>query len=134
MSGKFDVYEIKRCSLLVGRLKGVLEAETAEQMIEFLETKELLADTGFNRFCDLTHLEGVRLSTMDLIRMAERRRDFNPNQFFVKSAWLAHDPLSFGIVRMYEQILNSPRIEVRVWSDMHAAADWLGVNVESLTF
>jgi hypothetical protein len=36
--------------------------------------------------------------------------------------------------RAYDaQMLNSPRIEVRVWNDRQAAADWLGVKADRLT-
>ena len=31
---------------------------------------------------------------------------------------------------MYEQLLNSPRIEVRVWGDKQAAADWIGIKLD----
>jgi hypothetical protein len=33
---------------------------------------------------------------------------------------------------MYEQLLNSPRIQVRVWDDVQAAADWLEVELDGL--
>ena len=35
---------------------------------------------------------------------------------------------------MYEQMLDSSRIEVRVWRDLEQAAAWLGVKPESLKF
>ena len=105
----------------------------AEEIVDFVETREIVAETGFNRFCDLTQLDGIHLSSDDVLQLAARRREFNPNDIRVKSAFLATDPLAFGIARMYEQMLNSPRIEVRVWSDMQAAADWLGVNLDRLT-
>src|SRR6185436_17934406 len=106
--------------------------ETAEKVVEFVEGKEVMSETGFNRFCDLTHLDGIRLSSCDVIQLAIRRRIFNPNDIQVKSAFLATDPLAIGIARMYEQVLHSPRIEVRVWRDMQAAAGWLGVSVDDL--
>ena len=129
----FDVYPINADKVLVARLRGVFDASTARELCEFIEIKELEVETGFHRFCDLTNIEGIRLSTDDIVRLAERRRAFNPNNIHVKSAFWATDPLGFGIVRMYEQLLNSPRIEVRVWSDMQAAADWLGIKPDSLT-
>ena len=126
----FDVYTINGDKVLVARLRGVLDAPTAEKLVEFLEIKEVEVETGFNRFCDLTHLEGIRLSMADIVRLADRRRAFNPNDIHVKSAFWATDPLGFGIARMYEQLLNSPRIEVRVWGDKQAAADWLGIKLD----
>ena len=83
---------------------------------------------------DLTGLDGIHVSCAEIWQLAVRRSAFNPNNIHVKSAFLATDPLAFGIARMYEQLLNSPRIEVRVWGDLQAAADWLGVTPDKLTF
>jgi hypothetical protein len=129
----FDIHSIERDGLLVGRFTGVLDAKAAEQIVVFVETKELGAEASFNRFCDMTHLDGIHLSCNDVLQIAARRRAFNPNPIRVKSAFFATNPLAFGIARMYEQMLNSSRIEVRVWSDMQTAAAWLGVGVETLT-
>ena len=97
------------------------------------KSKELQLETGFSRFCDMTSLDGIRLSCAEIQQVAARRREFNPNDIRVKSAFWAINPLAFGIARMYEQLLKSPRIEVRVFSDLQEAADWLGVKVDSLT-
>lgn len=128
----FDVYMIKSEALMVGRPTGILGARTAEKIIDLLEIQEEEIETGFNRFCDLTRLKGIRLSSVEVYKLAERRRIYNPNDIHVKSAFLATDPLSFGIARMYEQLLHSPRIQVRVWGDLKAAAEWLGVKMGKL--
>jgi hypothetical protein len=133
IAGTFDVYSVQKDSLLVGRLTGVLDVKMAESIVEFVETKEILSEKGFNRFCDLTQLEGIHISSQDVRQLAARRREFSPNDIRVKSAFFAPDPLAFGISRMYEQLLNSPRIQVRVWDDMQAAAAWLGVDLGRLT-
>jgi hypothetical protein len=120
-------------ALMIARPRGTLDVEMASEIVDFVEIKELQIETGFNRFCDLTLLDGIRLSYAEIIQLAARRRKFNPNDIAVKSVFLAINPLSFGIARMYEQILGSPRIEVSVWSDPQAAADWLGVKLDRLT-
>jgi hypothetical protein len=120
-------------ALAITRPRGVLDAEMAAEIVAFVETKEVQIETGFNRFCDLTQLDGIRLSCAEIIQLAVRRREFNPNQIPVKSAFLATNPLMFGIARMYEQMLQSPRIEVSVWRDPQAAADWLGVKLDRLS-
>ena len=129
----FDVYPINADKVLVVRLRGVFDAPIAQKLADFIEIKEVEVETGFDRFCDLTHIEGIHLSTADIVRLADRRRAFNPNDIHVKSAFWATDPLGFGIARMYEQLLRSPRIEVRVWRDTQAAADWLGIKLDRLT-
>ena len=128
----FDIYVIEKDALMVGRLTGVLDAKMAEKLVDFIEAKEVVTETGFNRFCDLSQVAGIHLSSDDIQQLAVRRRGFNPNDIRVKSAFFATEPLAFGISRMYEQMLNSPRIEVRVWGDMKIAAEWLGVELNSL--
>ena len=53
----FDVYVVPKDALLVARPKGILDAPMAERIAEFVELKE--SETGFNRFCDLTHLDEI---------------------------------------------------------------------------
>jgi hypothetical protein len=129
----FDVYVIESDALMVARPKGILDAEAAEKIVEFIEIKEDQGETGFNRFCDLTRLDSINLSFAEVLQLAKRRRLFNPDDFQVKSAFFAAHPLAFGIARMYELLLNSRRIEVRVFSEMEAAAEWLGVKPDRFT-
>jgi hypothetical protein len=128
----FDVYMIPRDALMVVRPKGILDAEVAERIVEFIELKEEQVETGFNRFCDLTLLEEIQLSPADLLHLAVRRREFNPNTVHVKAAFLANNDLAVQIACLYKRLLNSPRIEVQVWNNLQAAADSLGVRLERL--
>ena len=127
-----DVYVIDNESLMAGRPNGVLDAQTAERIVDLIEIKEEELEAGFNRFCDLTRLDGINLSSEDLLQLAARRRAFNPSDVRVKSAFLATHPLAVGAARMYEFLLYSPRIEVRVFKDLEAAAEWLAVKPDLL--
>jgi hypothetical protein len=131
-AGMLDIYMIESDALLVARPKGVLNAAMTERIVELIEIKEIAFETGFNRFCDLSRLKGINLLTADILKLADRRRTFNPNYIHVKSAFLAIDTLAFGVARMYEQLLNSPRIELSVFSDLQAAAEWLAVRPDCL--
>lgn len=128
----FDVYMIARESLMVCRPKGILDAAGAAQIVDFVEIKEIEFETGFDRFIDLTQLDSINLSAADISGLADRRRAFNPNDIYVKSAFMATHPLALGIARIYEKVLNSPRIEVRVYDQLEAAAAWLAVKPERL--
>jgi hypothetical protein len=128
----FDVYMIERDALMVGRPRGVLDATEALQIVEFVEVKEKEMESGFDRFIDLTQLESIKLSAAEVAALADRRRTFNPNDIRVKSAFMATHPLSYGIARMYEQMLNSDRIEVQVFSELEEAAAWLLVKPQKL--
>jgi len=128
----FDVYMIPRDALMVVRPKGILDAETAERIVEFIELKEEQVETGFNRFCDLTLLREIQLSPAEVLHLAVRRREFNPNTVHVKAAFLATNDFTIEFACMYERLLNSPRIEVRICTNLQAAADSLGVELERL--
>ncbi len=132
-TGMFDVYVIEAAGILVGRFKGTLDFNEATRIVEFIEIKECNFETGFNRFCDLTRLEGISLSSGEVAELASRRRAFNPNDIRVKSAFLATDTLALGIARMCAEFLSSPRIEVRVFAELAAAAEWLAVRPDRLT-
>ncbi len=126
-----DVYVVSD-RLLVARPNGIVNVSVAEEIVKFVEIKEEQLEKGFDRFCDFTRMEGITLTCAEMFMLASRRRAFNPNLIHVKSAFLAINPLAFGMARMYEQMLNSPRIEVRVCIDFEAAANWLGVESETL--
>jgi len=128
----FDTYMIDTAALIVARPKGILDASESMRIVEFIELKEVESETGFNRFCDLTGLDSIRLSFAEVAELAARRAKFNPNNIHVKSAYLATHPLSFDIARMYEQLSCSERIEVRVFSKLEDAAEWLGVKPDRL--
>jgi hypothetical protein len=128
----FDVYMIERDALIVCRPKGILDASEALQIVEFVEVKEKEMESGFDRFVDLTQLESIRLSAAEVAALADRRRTFKPNDIRVKSAFVATHPLSYGIARMYEQMLNSDRIEVQVFCELEEAAAWLLVKPQKL--
>jgi hypothetical protein len=130
----FDVYLVPGDSLLAARPQGIPDARTAKEIVKFIEIKEVAIETGFNRFCDLTYLAKMRLSPAQVLQLAARRGAFNPNDIHVKSAFLATNILGLKIANMYKRLLHSPRIEVRVWSDIQAAADWLGVERQFLVF
>jgi hypothetical protein len=128
----FDVYLIESEALMVSRPNGTLDSVDAMRLVEFIEIKEVDMETGFNRFCDLTQVDSIQLSAEDFLKIAARRRSFNPNDIHVKSAFLATHPLAFGIACLYQQLLNSPRIEVRVFKELDAAAEWLAVKPDRL--
>ena len=124
---------LKVDSLLVGRPEGVLQAETAWEMVEFIERKEVEVGKGFNRFCDMTRLQGIQLTLQDIESFAARRRAFTPNTEHVKSAFLVNNPLAYGIVHLYRALLESERIEIKLFRSVEKAAEWLNVTPEKLS-
>jgi hypothetical protein len=127
-----DTYMIESAHLLVSRPKGILDAEMSQRIFGVIEMKEKAVETGFNRFYDLTRLDGILLSSADVSALVDRRRAFNPNDVHVKSAFWATSSPALEFANTHAQLLNSPRIEVRVFTELAAAAEWLGVKPDEL--
>jgi hypothetical protein len=127
-----DTYLIESARLLVSRPKGILDAEMCQRIFGFIEIEEVAVETGFNRFFDLTRLDTILLSSADVSALADRRSSFNPNDIPVKSAFWATNSVAGEFAHTYAQLLKSPRIEARVFTDLEFAAEWLGVMPDQL--
>ncbi len=119
-------------SLLVARPTGVFDMKLAEEIVHFIEVWEVSHQEGFDRFCDLTGLDAIRLSASEIRQIARRRRLFNPNQVPVRTAFLADTPIAFATVAIYQDLLNSPRITVRSFRSIAEASGWLRVEPRKL--
>lgn len=110
---------------------GELNAAALRELNASVETVESASLAPFDRFTDLSALDGINVSFPDIEELALNRID-SYRGHRVKSAIYAPAPLAFGLARMYEQLMRRSPIEVRVFSDLPAAAAWLGVPVEAL--
>ena len=128
-----DVYVRESDSLIMSRPKGTFDRKLALKLVEFVEIKEVENERGFDRFCDLRGVQRIQLGLGAVEALAARRSAFNPNRIRVKSAFLATNPLAFAIVGLYEDLLKSPRIQVRAFRTVGSAAHWLGVAPRRLT-
>jgi hypothetical protein len=128
----FDDHLLKSDQLLICRPAGTLNYELALALIEGIERREQGEDGWFDRFVDTTGLDGISLSLVEMRKLTQRRRDFNPNEGKVKAAFLAGNALAFATAKLYEMLLRSERIEVRVFRDVEEAARWLEVAAEKL--
>ena len=126
------VREVENHSLLLGRLTGTLDGTLLRKSVDLVEIKEAQIEKGFNRFCDLTGLAGIRLGLGAIEAIADRRRAFNPNRARVKSAFLVDNPLTFAVVELYRELLKSSRITVQSFRTVESAAKWLGVAPRAL--
>jgi hypothetical protein len=57
---------IDTARLVIARPRGILDTRMAEELVEFIEIKEVESEKAFNRFIDFTHVEGVQLSSADI--------------------------------------------------------------------
>lgn len=128
----FDEHLLESDSLLICRPEGTFDYDLAREIIEGIERREEESDGWFDRFVDVTMLDGISLSLNEVKQLAQRRREYNPNQGRVKAAFLAKGALAFATARIYEMFLRSERIEVRVFSTLEDAAGWLEIETGKL--
>lgn len=87
------------------------------------------ADVGFradyNELCDFTSASDVQISTHVVRRLALE----TPFAGEARHAIVASGPVVYGLARMYQAYVESGgQDRVRVFTDLKAAADWLGVE------
>jgi len=128
----FDDHLLDSDSLLLCRPSGTLNYGLALAIVEGIEERESNVDGWFDRFLDMTNLDAIALSLSDMRRLTRRRREFDPNDGKVKAAFLADNALALATAKVYEMLLQSDRIEVRVFEDLAEAARWLEVDAEKL--
>lgn len=118
--------------LATWRPRGVLQAESLREIHACVEAEEAAAPEPFDRFTDLSGVEGIQVSFPDIEELAHNRIESYHGRR-VKSAIFAPSQLAFGVARMYEQLMRRSPIDVGVFSRLESAAAWLGLPMESLT-
>lgn len=124
----------KADNLLIWRPGGVLNNDKIIRYIAFLEAAEAGRQSPFDRFNDLSRTTGVSISYNEVSEYAVRRRSY-ASSFLdrpVKAAFHALNPVSYGMARMYQNLLDCAKMEVRVYQSLDEAAAWLGVDIALL--
>jgi hypothetical protein len=119
--------------LATWHLRGVLNDALADQLVEFIELQDRVAGMPFDRFTDFTGLTEIRLKAGHVFRLAEQLGKGHVGQP-VKSAFYSDQTVGLGIARMYEELMRNAASYVRAFRDIGAAAQWLGVPLETLHF
>ena len=109
--------------------RGELDDELADEITGVVESEELYQQLPFHRYADFSQLSSIRLKIGHVFQIAAHRREVDQS---VKSAFFATTVVGLGIARMYESLMEGAGIQVRVFREREAAAEWLGVPVEIL--
>lgn len=127
-------YFMKTDNLAVWRPKGVLSTKKILEFITFLNEQCKQQDPHFNRFIDLSHISGVSVNYDDLYHIAEQRKIYyaaNIKQT-VKMAFLAKNPFSYGMARMYIVLSTHPLLKVNISKNMKEVSDFLEIDISLL--
>jgi hypothetical protein len=119
------------CRLVTWRPRGEFNSELADRIVEFLESEEQMLGKPFHRFTDMTGLERININLNHVFEIARRRKKGYRGEK-VKSAFYAVRLISLTIARMYQELMAESAIEVGLFRDRAAAAEWLEVPLETL--
>lgn len=120
--------------LLVWRPRGVLNESAIEQIVTLIGDLEAKSDSSFNRFTDTSAVETIDLNFKYVFHIALFRRLSSVGRPPVKSAILVPSIARAHYSKMHELLTRHSSIKVRIFEERGAAAKWLGVPVEFLSF
>jgi hypothetical protein len=125
----------KTDDLLIWRPTGVIKIEVVQEFIKFLEDVIVTRDPYFIRFIDLSSVEGISVNYEELYGIAADRRDQASKKFsnVIKLAFYVTNALSFGMARMYENLLDSTAYDIGIFYSLKEAADFLEVDISLLS-
>ena len=97
------------------------------EIVAFIEAVEKRNREPLNRFSDLSALDAVDLNFDFVFHVALGRRLSAAPRLAVKSAFYVASPASTHYVKLHAMLTDYSPLHVAVFSDIKAAADWLGV-------
>ena len=124
----------KDLSLMLWQPHGILDEPTVSEMVAFIDAAEARASAPFNRFCDLHALEAVDLNFKFVFHVALHRRLVYARHPPIKSAFWVTSPATTHYAKLHALLTDYSPLEVSLFAESAAAAKWLGVPVEALTF
>jgi hypothetical protein len=119
--------------LLIHRPRGVINREAVNRIITVIGELEHSLKEPFNRFLDTAAADTVDLNLEYIRRVSLYRRHFYGNRPPIKTAILATDPGMVTYGRLHATVTEGSPIQVRIFQDRAAAAEWLDVPVKLLT-
>src|SRR5215475_6268515 len=120
--------------LLVWRPRGVLNEAALKHIRALIGDLEATSDEPFNRFTDGQALEAIELNFRYVFDFSLFRRLSYVGRPPVKSATLVTSLTFAHFSKLHELLTRHSSIRVRIFDEREAAAKWLGVPVEFLSF
>jgi len=127
-----DVEVLQAAQLLVWRPGGILDQRKVDKIIAFVTEQENKFGKSFNRFTDISRLDSVDLSFDYVFHVALYRRLSRRGRTIIKSAFLVPNAEVSRYIKLHALLTDHSPLKVRMFKEYVAAAEWLGVPVESL--
>jgi len=118
--------------LMVFRPRGVLNEKVVDRIVNFLKQAEEQADKPFNRYSDLSQLKAIKLEYQYVLRISLHRRASYAKFTPVKSAFYVTNQEAASIVEIHAIVCDYSPLQVAMFKEVPAAAEWLGVSPDDL--
>jgi hypothetical protein len=122
----------KELSLILWKPHGTLNQALVNEIVAFVDTAEKRASKPFNRFTDLSALDMVDLNFKFVFHIALHRRLSAAPKPAVKSAFYVTSPAAEHYAKLHALLTDYSPLDVSLFADRAAAAEWLGVPEEAL--
>lgn len=111
---------------------GVIDEAVVNKILLFMAKKEATSDKPFNRFTDTSAQEAIKLSFDYVFHIALYRRLSYAGKPPIKSAFYVTKPEVAHIVKLHAIMTDHSPIQVKMFEEREAAAQWLSVPLEML--
>jgi hypothetical protein len=126
-----DVEYVEDANLFIWRPCGVLSEALVNKIIVFVREQEDTLGWSFNRFTDLSALDAVDLNFDYVFHIAlYRRLSYAGSK--VKSAFYVSSSDAEHYAKLHAVLTDHSPLQVSIFTELAAAAKWLGVPVELL--
>lgn len=127
-------YFFKTDHLVIWRPVGAIDVDKIREFIVFLNQQSSKSDLQFDRFIDLSKINGISVNYEELSGIADQRSEYASKHLGkkVKMAMFVTHPLSFGMARMYENLLDNAKFEINIYYSIEEASKFLDVDLSLL--
>jgi len=126
-----DVEFVENANLFIWRPHGVLSEALVNNIIGFVREQEETLGRSFNRFADLSALDAVDLNFNYVFHIAlYRRLSYTGGK--VKSAFYVSSSDAEHYAKLHALLTDHSPLQVSIFTELEAAAKWLGVPIELL--
>jgi hypothetical protein len=129
-----DIHFHPDLHLLVWKPQGVIDEQRVNQILDFITEEETQSDTNELRFIDATAVTAVDLNFHYVFHVALYRRLTRTGRSMVKSAFLVNDQALAHYFKLHAVLTDHSSLQVRIFEQRDAAAKWLQVSTDLLTF
>ena len=123
----------KELSLVLWKPHGILNEETVNDIVAFIETAERRSIRPFDRFTDMSALDMVDLNFKFVFHVALFRRLSATPKPPVKSAFYVTSKATAHYAKLHAMLTDHSPLDVALFTDYSEVAKWLDVPVKALT-